>query len=89
MDSRKTPEGDGDERTTENVVRLPRDWLGPRDELVPIGSRACARETTDGAPSESLPPHRRLLLGRGLGFSPGPHASAARSVARSMGPRFR
>jgi hypothetical protein len=56
MDSRKTTQGDGDERTTENVVRLPRDWLGPREELVPIGSRARAPETPDDAPPESLPP---------------------------------
>jgi hypothetical protein len=56
MDSRKTTQGDGDERTTENVVRLPRDWLGPREELVPIGSRARAAETPDDAPPESLPP---------------------------------
>jgi hypothetical protein len=56
MDSRKTTQGDGDERTTENVVRLPRDWLGPREELVPIGSRARAAETTEDAAPESLPP---------------------------------
>ena len=56
MDSRKTTEGDGHERTTENVVRLPRDWLGPREELVPIGARARAAETPDDPPAESLPP---------------------------------
>jgi hypothetical protein len=56
MDSRKTTQGEGDQRTTENVVRLPRDWLGPREELVPIGSRARSAETPDNAPPESLPP---------------------------------
>jgi hypothetical protein len=56
MDSRKTTQGDGNERTTENVVRLPRDWLGPREELVPMGSRARAAERQDHAPTESLPP---------------------------------
>jgi hypothetical protein len=55
MDSRKTTQGDRDERTTENVVRLPRDWLGPREELVPMGSRTRAAEL-DGARPESLPP---------------------------------
>jgi hypothetical protein len=55
MDSRKTKQGDGDQRTTENVVRLPRDWLGPREELVPIGSHARSAETPDDAPPESLP----------------------------------
>jgi hypothetical protein len=56
MDSRKTTQGDGDERTTENVVRLPRDWLGPREELVPMGSRAHAAESPDDASTDSLPP---------------------------------
>jgi hypothetical protein len=31
------------------VIRLPRDWVGPPEELVPIGSRARARE---GRPAE-------------------------------------
>ncbi len=56
MDPRKTAQGDGDERTDENVVRLPRDWLGPREELVPIGSRANAAQTPHDASPESLPP---------------------------------
>jgi hypothetical protein len=56
MDSRKTTQGDGDERTTENVVRLPRDWLGPREELVPMGSRARTAAPVDDAPGDSLPP---------------------------------
>jgi hypothetical protein len=38
-------EGDGRDRQPgqgqeDNVVRLPRDWLGPRDELVPFGPSA-------------------------------------------------
>ena len=56
MDSRKTTQGDRDGRTTENVVRLPRDWLGPREELVPMGSRTRTAETPDDTPAESLPP---------------------------------
>jgi hypothetical protein len=56
MDSRKTTQGDGDERAAENVVRLPRDWLGPRDELVPIGSRARTADTPEQDPAEPIPP---------------------------------
>jgi hypothetical protein len=29
---------DAEQGTTSNVVRLPRDWLGPREDLVPFGS---------------------------------------------------
>lgn len=35
----------------DNVVRLPRDWIGPRDELVPFGPRAWGEEG-DGVPAE-------------------------------------
>jgi len=64
MDSRKTNQGDGDERTTENVVRLPRDWLGPREELVPIGPRARAAQPPD---TESLPPTAASFWGEDSG----------------------
>jgi hypothetical protein len=30
----------------DNVVQLPRDWLGPREELVPFGPRAWAQDTS-------------------------------------------
>jgi hypothetical protein len=56
MDSRKTTQGDEGERGTENVVRLPRDWLGPRDELIPIGSGARAAQAEDDAQTDALPP---------------------------------
>jgi hypothetical protein len=49
-----------------NVVRLPRDWLGPREELVPFGPRADAAGATaqaagraahaDAADSSAQPP---------------------------------
>lgn len=54
MDSRKTIEGDAGEQPTGNVIRL-RDWLGPREELVPIGPRAAA-EAPDDDPTEAQPP---------------------------------
>lgn len=53
MDSRTTIEGDGEERG--NVIRL-RDWLGPREELVPIGPRADAAKAADDDPAEAQPP---------------------------------
>jgi hypothetical protein len=39
-------------------VRLPRDWVGPREELVPFGpaARARANRSTDPASVELLPP---------------------------------
>jgi hypothetical protein len=45
-------EQDGQRRT--NVVRLPRDWLGPREELVPFGPRAGSR-APDEPPSTDDP----------------------------------
>jgi hypothetical protein len=35
------------EKAPENVVRFPRDWVGPLEDLVPIGSRARAEEQDD------------------------------------------
>jgi uncharacterized membrane protein YgcG len=40
----KTRDGEGS-----NVVRLPRDWLGPREELVPFGPSAHGAEATEPA----------------------------------------
>jgi hypothetical protein len=34
-----------------NVVRLPRDWLGPRDELVPLGDVGSTDRTADVPPT--------------------------------------
>lgn len=49
-----TEDGGGATRNEENVIRLPRDWLGPPEELVPIGPAARARaarlEAEEGAP---------------------------------------
>ena len=38
-----TEDANGATRNEENVIRLPRDWLGPPEELVPIGPAARAR----------------------------------------------
>jgi hypothetical protein len=39
-DDRRTEGGGGQDQEPGNVVRLHRDWLGPREELVPIGAAA-------------------------------------------------
>jgi hypothetical protein len=49
-----TGSNDGNDRPEpdprDNVLHFPRDWFGPPEELVPIGSRASeARESTDSA----------------------------------------
>ncbi len=41
-DLRRRRREQGDEQPDATVVRLPRDWLGPRDQLVPFGPRAHA-----------------------------------------------
>jgi hypothetical protein len=48
---------EGAPNSDDNVVRLPRDWLGPRDELVPFGPSAAPKppgsESEAGAPSST------------------------------------
>jgi hypothetical protein len=48
----RNTEHDGREPgTNDNVVRLPRDWLGPREELIPFGNSAgCRAEPSAAAP---------------------------------------
>jgi hypothetical protein len=56
-EGRQTEGGERDARARENVVRLPLDWLGPREELVPFGPRAAAQTTGGGTvPSDESPP---------------------------------
>lgn len=43
-DGRHTEAGEQDAQRRGKVVPLPRDWLGPRDELVPFGPRAASLE---------------------------------------------
>ncbi len=40
---RRTEDSGGLTRNEENVIRLPREWLGPPEELVPVGPAARAR----------------------------------------------
>jgi hypothetical protein len=51
----RTEDRGGLPRDEENVIRLPRDWLGPPEELVPIGSAARAR-AAQRAPEHDMPP---------------------------------
>lgn len=51
----RTEDSGGLPRTEENVIRLPRDWLGPPEELVPIGPAARARAAQRDAEA-GLPP---------------------------------
>ena len=51
----RTEDRGGLTRNEENVIRLPRDWLGPPEELVPIGPAARARAAQRDA-EEGLPP---------------------------------
>jgi hypothetical protein len=55
-DDRQTEDGGRGARSEDNVVRLPRDWLGPREELVPVGSAVHAGGTTEHGSVETLPP---------------------------------
>jgi hypothetical protein len=84
MDSRKTAQGD--ERTDENVVRLPRDWLGPREELVPIGSRAHAAQPPDDTPAESMPPTAASFWDEDSGALQAPMQASADAWSGQWGP---
>jgi hypothetical protein len=50
-EGRHTDAGEQEARPRTNVVRLPRDWLGPREELVPFGPRASSEDTEELPPS--------------------------------------
>lgn len=52
-EDRQTGDGASGDRPAANVVRLPTDWLGPRDELVPIGAAA---RPVEAYPLEAMPP---------------------------------
>jgi len=91
-------EGRGTE--PDNVVRLPRDWLGPRDELVPFGPRASSDSPPwsaedhggGGAPSAddfwggAEVPHGPVAEGAAV-WPENEGAVASRSRARTSGVR--
>jgi hypothetical protein len=53
--NRRTEDAGGAPLSEENVIRLPREWVGPPEELVPIGpgarARAAQREAEAGMPT--------------------------------------
>jgi hypothetical protein len=52
---RQTEDVSGVTRSEANVVPFPRDWLGPPEELVPLG-RPSRGHTTEPNPDDELPP---------------------------------
>jgi hypothetical protein len=52
----QTEAGEHEAQPRATVVRLPRDWLGPREELVPFGPRAASQSASGAVPSGESPP---------------------------------
>ena len=50
-EGRGTEVGEAEPQSQADVVRLPRDWLGPRENLVPFGPRAVSLDTEAAPPS--------------------------------------
>jgi hypothetical protein len=50
-EGRGTEVGEAERQSQANVVRLPRDWLGPRENLVPFGPRAVSLDAEAAPPS--------------------------------------
>jgi hypothetical protein len=84
MEGRRTDEGGQELGTKSNVVPFPRDWLGPREELIPFGPSA--------GDKPRVPPAADAFWGEDSGaihaVLPGPGAVAA-PIARGslIGPR--
>jgi hypothetical protein len=53
MEGPKTEDGGREARSASNVVPFPRDWLGPREELIPFGSSADDVVAIGGSPAEA------------------------------------
>ncbi len=52
----------------DNVVRLPRDWLGPREELIPFGPAAYAAEDEGRGDTGNAPTAHDFWGGEDFGF---------------------
>ncbi len=50
-EGRGTEVGEAEPKSQADVVRLPRDWLGPREDLVPFGPRAVSLDRDAAPPS--------------------------------------
>ncbi len=55
-EGRQTEAGEREAHPRATVVRLPRDWLGPREELVPFGPRADSQNAGEAVRSDEPPP---------------------------------
>ena len=55
-EGRQTEAGEREAHPRATVVRLPRDWLGPREELVPFGPRADSQKAGEAVSSDESPP---------------------------------
>ena len=64
-DFRQTDEGGEESLEGDNVVRLPRDWLGPREELIPFGPAAYTAEDERLGESRTPPTARDFWGGDG------------------------
>jgi len=69
----RTSGGRSESSETSNVVRIPRDWFGPKDELVPFGPRAWEEPGPDepsavsGDPAAAEPVDANLFWGEDAG----------------------
>jgi hypothetical protein len=83
-EGRHPEEGTAEARSHDNVVRLPRDWLGPRDELVPL---AIGGDSVRALERDAAPPEADAFWGEGsaavqsalLGPTAAPHRVAPAS----------
>jgi hypothetical protein len=75
----------------DKVVRLPRDWLGPREDLVPFGPGASAPEPESdaSAPSPEAPPTAADFWGERSAAVQAPADEAIEADARFAAPRRR
>lgn len=87
-DGRQTADGN---TLDDNVVRLPRDWLGPRDELIPVGSSAKG-QAHRGEEGLELPPTANDFWGEESSSLQtaleAPHQRTGRLAAHTTLPRY-
>lgn len=90
-EGRETEVGDAGPQSQANVVRLPRDWLGPREELVPFGPRVVsldAEAAPAGDDGEAAPPSAEDFWGEraaAIHDALQPAANPAQPAVRSAG----
>ncbi len=67
-DFQQSNERGGQGAAGDNVVRLPRDWLGPREELIPFGPAAYAAEDEGRGDTGNAPTAHDFWGGEDFGF---------------------